>query len=224
MGNLLRMSAFLMASMLAQALYLLADMYWVGRLGRESVAAVGLRGQFDGFDASSHTDDGGGHDYSHFACCRREESGSGASSVQPIRSSVLGWRWSSVLVRFFAATCVLLSAGGKSGNGTTWHHLPRLVCPRFVSAIPVDLYGCRSPRRGSGEADSRCSGVDRARQLGPRINPHFWLGNRTPVRSTGCGHGDIFRPRAWYGWNVWLFCSSPRVLPEPMAPKAAIPV
>jgi putative MATE family efflux protein len=42
MGNLLRMSAFLMVSMLGQALYLLADMYWVGRLGRESVAAVGL--------------------------------------------------------------------------------------------------------------------------------------------------------------------------------------
>jgi putative MATE family efflux protein len=41
-GNLLRMSAFLMASMVGQALYLLADMYWVGRLGRDSVAAVGL--------------------------------------------------------------------------------------------------------------------------------------------------------------------------------------
>lgn len=41
-GNLLRMSAFLIGSMLGQALYLLADMYWVGRLGRESVAAVGL--------------------------------------------------------------------------------------------------------------------------------------------------------------------------------------
>jgi putative MATE family efflux protein len=41
-GNLLRMSAFLMASMLVQALYLLADMYWVGRLGKEAVAAVGL--------------------------------------------------------------------------------------------------------------------------------------------------------------------------------------
>jgi putative MATE family efflux protein len=41
-GNLLRMSVFLMASMLGQALYLLADMYWVGRLGKESVAAVGL--------------------------------------------------------------------------------------------------------------------------------------------------------------------------------------
>ena len=41
-GNLARMSAFLMGSMLVQALYLLADMYWVGKLGKESVAAVGL--------------------------------------------------------------------------------------------------------------------------------------------------------------------------------------
>ena len=41
-GNLARMSVFLMGSMLVQALYLLADMYWVGRLGKESVAAVGL--------------------------------------------------------------------------------------------------------------------------------------------------------------------------------------
>jgi putative MATE family efflux protein len=40
--NLVRMSTFLMASMVGQALYLLADMYWVGRLGKESVAAVGL--------------------------------------------------------------------------------------------------------------------------------------------------------------------------------------
>ena len=42
LANLVRMSAFLMASMVVQALYLLADMYWVGRLGKESVAAVGL--------------------------------------------------------------------------------------------------------------------------------------------------------------------------------------
>jgi len=33
--NLARMSLFLMGSMLVQALYLLADMYWVGRLGKE---------------------------------------------------------------------------------------------------------------------------------------------------------------------------------------------
>lgn len=42
MKHLLRMTLFLMGSMFFQSLYFLADMYWVGRLGKESVAAVGL--------------------------------------------------------------------------------------------------------------------------------------------------------------------------------------
>src|SRR5216110_2338739 len=42
--HLLHMSAFLAASMVVQTLYLLADLYWVGRLGKEAIAAVGLAG------------------------------------------------------------------------------------------------------------------------------------------------------------------------------------
>src|SRR5437879_13563568 len=42
--HLLHMSAFLAASMLVQTLYLLADLYWVGHLGREAIAAVGVGG------------------------------------------------------------------------------------------------------------------------------------------------------------------------------------
>jgi len=38
------MSAFLAASMLVQTLYLLADLYWVGHLGKEAITAVGLAG------------------------------------------------------------------------------------------------------------------------------------------------------------------------------------
>jgi len=38
------MAAFLAASMLIQTLYLLADLYWVGWLGKEAIAAVGLSG------------------------------------------------------------------------------------------------------------------------------------------------------------------------------------
>src|ERR1051325_3362739 len=40
--HLLNMAAFLAVSMLAQTLYLLADLYWVGWLGKEAIAAVGL--------------------------------------------------------------------------------------------------------------------------------------------------------------------------------------
>lgn len=42
--HLLQMSAFIGVSMLIQTLYLLADLYWVGSLGKEAIAAVGLAG------------------------------------------------------------------------------------------------------------------------------------------------------------------------------------
>ncbi len=42
--HLLHMSAFLAASMLVQTLYLLADLFWVGHLGKEAIAAVGVAG------------------------------------------------------------------------------------------------------------------------------------------------------------------------------------
>lgn len=42
--HLLHMAAFLAVSMLVQTLYILADLYWVGRLGREAIAAVGVAG------------------------------------------------------------------------------------------------------------------------------------------------------------------------------------
>ncbi len=42
--HLLHMSAFMAVSMVAQTLYLLADLYWVGHLGKEAIAAVGVAG------------------------------------------------------------------------------------------------------------------------------------------------------------------------------------
>src|SRR5439155_21746930 len=42
--HLLHMSAFLAASMVVQTLYLLADLYWVGHLGKEAIAAFGVAG------------------------------------------------------------------------------------------------------------------------------------------------------------------------------------
>jgi putative MATE family efflux protein len=42
--HLLNMAAFMTVSMLTQTLYLLADLYWVGRLGKEAIAAVGVAG------------------------------------------------------------------------------------------------------------------------------------------------------------------------------------
>src|SRR5436853_7873913 len=44
--HLLQMTAFLAISMLVQTLYLLADLYRVGHLGKEAIAAVGVAGNF----------------------------------------------------------------------------------------------------------------------------------------------------------------------------------
>ena len=41
------MSAFMAVSMLVQTLYLLADLFWVGRLGKEAIAAVGVAGNLN---------------------------------------------------------------------------------------------------------------------------------------------------------------------------------
>ena len=42
--HLLKTTSFMLVSMVAQTLYFLIDLYWVGRLGREAVAAVGVSG------------------------------------------------------------------------------------------------------------------------------------------------------------------------------------
>jgi Na+-driven multidrug efflux pump len=43
-GHILRLAAFIALSTAFQTLYFLADLYFVGRLGKEAVAGVGLAG------------------------------------------------------------------------------------------------------------------------------------------------------------------------------------
>src|SRR6188472_317856 len=42
--HLLKTTSFMLVTMIFQTLYFLIDLYWVGRLGTESVAAVGIAG------------------------------------------------------------------------------------------------------------------------------------------------------------------------------------
>jgi putative MATE family efflux protein len=42
--HLLKTTSFMLVTMIFQTLYFLADLYWVGRLGKEAVAAVGVAG------------------------------------------------------------------------------------------------------------------------------------------------------------------------------------
>ena len=43
-GHLLKTTSYMLVSMLFQTLYVLVDLYWVGRFGTEAVAAVAVSG------------------------------------------------------------------------------------------------------------------------------------------------------------------------------------
>src|SRR5512134_2723133 len=43
-GHLLRTTSFMLVTMVFQTLYFLIDLYWVGHLGKEAVAGVGVAG------------------------------------------------------------------------------------------------------------------------------------------------------------------------------------
>src|SRR5437868_11954693 len=42
--HLLKTTSFMLVSMVFQTLYILVDLYWVGRLGTDAIGAVGLAG------------------------------------------------------------------------------------------------------------------------------------------------------------------------------------
>ena len=44
--HLLKTTSFMLVAMVSQTLYFLIDLYWVGRLGTDSVAAVGIAGNW----------------------------------------------------------------------------------------------------------------------------------------------------------------------------------
>ena len=48
-GHLLKTTSFMLVTMVFQTLYFLIDLYWVGRLGTQSVAAVGIAGNLTFF-------------------------------------------------------------------------------------------------------------------------------------------------------------------------------
>ena len=43
-GHLVKTTSFMLVTMVFQTLYFLVDLYWVGRLGKEAIAGVGIAG------------------------------------------------------------------------------------------------------------------------------------------------------------------------------------
>ena len=83
-SHLLHMSAFMAVSMAVQTLYLLADLYWVGRLGKEAIAAVGVAGNLTMIVLALTQMLGVGTTTLISHAAGQKRSGAGRASVQPI--------------------------------------------------------------------------------------------------------------------------------------------
>src|SRR5437899_9156051 len=81
--HLVHMSAFLAMSMAVQTLYLLADLYWVGHLGKEAIAAVGVAGNIT-MIVLAYPNAGRGHNYIHRTGGWKKRSGARRAGFQSV--------------------------------------------------------------------------------------------------------------------------------------------
>ena len=72
--HLLKTTGFMLVTMVFQTLYFLIDLYWVGRLGKEALAGVGIAGNLMFIVLAVSQMLGGGHDDVDFS--RRRSEGS----------------------------------------------------------------------------------------------------------------------------------------------------
>ena len=82
--HLLKTASFMLVTMVFQTLYFLVDLYWVGRLGKEAVAAVGIAGNLTFIVLAISQMLGVGHDDARVACRRPQGSRARAARVQSV--------------------------------------------------------------------------------------------------------------------------------------------
>ena len=81
---MLNVAAFMAVSMFVQTLYLLADLYWVGRLGKEAIAAVGVAGNLTMIVLALTQILGRGNDHANLAGGGAKRPAARRAGVQPI--------------------------------------------------------------------------------------------------------------------------------------------
>ncbi len=105
--HLLKTTSFMLVTMVFQTLYFLVDLYWVGRLGKEAVAAVGIAGNLTFIVLARDADAGRRHDDAGLARRRaqgpRTRAAACSTSRRCCRWSSARCSWSSAMA---AAPCL----------------------------------------------------------------------------------------------------------------------
>ncbi len=143
--HLLKTASFMLVTMVFQTLYFLVDLYWVGRLGKEAVAAVGIAGNltFIVLAISQMLGVGTTALVSHAAGRKDHERALLVFNQSQVLSVLVGGIFLIVFMALrgsYAASLGADSADGAAGRG-----VPHLVHPGDGAAVRDGRHGIGAP-------------------------------------------------------------------------------
>ena len=146
----MRTASFMLVTMLFQTLYILVDLYWVGRLGKEAVAGVGVAGNLQFVVLAVDPDAGRRHDDAGGACGRAEGPRARRAGVQPVADACRCWSAScSCVASMVLRTRYATLHERRPGDGGCRRRLSVLV-PAGAGAAVRASSRWRSALRGAG--------------------------------------------------------------------------
>ena len=160
--HLLKTTSFMLVTMVFQTLYFLVDLYWVGRLGKEAVAAVGIAGNLTFIVLAITQMLGVGTTTLVSHAAGRKDHERAMLRVQPVAGAVAGRRrrsssWSMMAMRLPYAAAL----GADAATARTRRRLPALVHSGDVAAVRDGRHGLGAARHRQLQA--RHGRPDRAR-------------------------------------------------------------
>ena len=185
--HLLKTTSFMLVTMVFQTLYFLVDLYWVGRLGKEAVAGVGVAGNLTFIVLAAHADARRRHDDAGLARGRPQGSRPRACCVFN-QSQVLSlvvrrgvprrrrWRCACRYARALGADAATARARGR---------LPALVHPGDGAAVRDGRDGLGAARHRQLQARDDRADRDGRHQHGARAGADLRLGHGHPMGVAG---------------------------------------
>ena len=191
--HLLKTTSFMLVSMVFQTLYVLVDLYWVGRLGTEAVAAVGIAGNlmFIVLAATQMLGVGTTTLVSHAAGRKDRERAILVFNQSQVLSIVVGVLFLVVAMALRMRVCA--RAQRRRRDGAVGRGLSALVHSRDGAAVRAGRHGRRAARHGQLQAGHGGADRDRHPQHRAGAGADLWLGHRPAAWRRGRGDRDVHR-------------------------------
>ena len=193
--HILRLSAFIALGTVFQTLYFLADLYWVGRLGKEAIAGVGLAGNLMMVVIALTQTLGVGTTSLLSQAIGTEGRPRGGARAQPVARAVEPGRPRLRAGALRPAPRLRGLAGRGRGHRRPGCRLPELVHTRALPAVPPG----GDERRAAGNRGHEGADAPQRRHRRPqhraRARADLRLGDGSALRRRGGGHGHARRGR-----------------------------